>query len=275
MPQPTGRIATTIEDQDGSFLAFCSPPTKRGMSLKDLFGAAGPGGLDREVQAVKRVAREFGLVRGKVVYLPNVKAMSGAVVPTSLLNERIAGPSGISFLYAQGVPADGVALRPGEGFGASTAGCGTLIASGGGRVVVAHAGLKSLVDHGRVRDRTPTRAHEGIVHAIAADFVAAGIPLGNVMLRFLFAVHPDEFQYPLEHPEYGEFNRMLYNDLERRAPGAMNGIGNIDLGRIVHAFADALGFKGCEQSSQLTKRDGFAVVAAEEGRNLIGVIRLS
>jgi hypothetical protein len=109
----------------------------------------------------------------------------------------------------RGVKADGVRIHPGMAHVISSGGCLTLCAArmikGSPSVVVAHAGLKSLIDMEVVGGRSKSRRCGSVVDAIIA---ALGGPDGLV-LSAQFGIGPGALRHRLDDPKYGDQNERL------------------------------------------------------------------
>lgn len=150
----------------------------------------------------------LGSIGAKTAYAPSVANMSAIVAhPEEIKKNRIR--LGEAELYRNPeYPADGVFLQPGEAFVMSVAGCPTIIATAGEHMIVAHAGLRSLVETDAVLGK-PSRRHVSIVYTIIEELLKKGEPLNEIVLYMMFCMPAELFDHHPMHPEYGPYNRKL------------------------------------------------------------------
>ncbi len=170
------------------------------------------------------------------------------------------------------MPRDGVALDPDDGFSMGTAGCGMLVAKGGGMFITAHGGLGSFVDLPAIHNGGNHRAHTGIVHSIAFECCRLNIQTSDVSLVFLFYVDPSDFVHAFDHKEHGKNNRLQYRYLNQTyGTGIMDTTGSIDLGLLVQRQAEQLGFAPVTTAKSLSRDDRYAIGGTS--RNIVGLVR--
>ncbi len=257
-------------NERGRYVAFCLPPNSRSLTLWPPDIMCHPEAASDIKTHLARAFEEYSAER---VFVPNVGHHSGLIVPRESFDVEVALTDRTLVRVMSAGQADGCALGETQGFAMSTRGCALVVASGCEHMVAAHAGLGSLVDQKRIRTGRPSRTREGIIHAIAYDFTRKGIDLADVSLDVLFSIHPDEFRYPLDHPEHIDFNAKLFSWLEENVGGACvnRKMGSIDIAAIATGFAAALGFGHVSTKGTLRSTDGFALTG--EARNLVGVVR--
>lgn len=270
MAKPRHRVFAPLEYRDGvgslRFTAFSIPPNGVDLSLDALYGEAAPD----QSPVARRVAMRFASHKARTVFLPAAGYHSGIIASRGALTERFALNYDVELRRKRGFPADGVALGHGQGFVMSTRGCALLTAfDPAGNLIAAHASLTSLLGNFRTNSAQDI---DGVLHAIARTLCAAGSDPAHASLRILFAAHPTEFAYPLDHPLYGIDNRELYIRLSNRfgEDAAMDRhTGAINLAAIATALAEELGFDSVCDAHFLRTEDGFALTG--DGRNLVGV----
>ena len=118
----------------------------------------------------------------------------------------VAIPLGDGVLLRRGTRADAIRLERGEALVISTGGCPVIVATGSRGLVVAHAGLKSLI-----REKSPT--YGSVVTTVSQA-------LGTVHGSWVFwSIRPEYFTHPLKDPVYGAKNERLSAFLKKNGYG--------------------------------------------------------
>lgn len=192
--------------------------------------------MQSQLDAVRNPCLSRGLVgvlekvKVKKVFAPNVSAFSARVVEEGALKQHIYLNGAAVLHRSQFFPADGVHLnKKGHAFMMSGAGCPIIIAADdeGEMLVVAHAGRDSLVDRGAVMGYR-ARKHVSVVGAIIEKFGERGILPVHILMRMMFSISAAAFVHPLNHPQYGAYNRTLEGFINNRWPrGAIRQNGNL------------------------------------------------
>lgn len=166
-------------------------------------------------RALRTVFRDMGVQRA---FAPNVAPASAAIVDTNDLSDRIELAEEVSLYRRKEIPADGVFLKSGEAFLMSAAGCPVIIATAGTQVIVAHGARDSLIDRGAVIG-SPSRKHGSIVDAIVEAFENKGTATNEILLCMLLSIPTRAFEHRFDHPQYGAYNRTLFDYINRRWHG--------------------------------------------------------
>lgn len=246
-----------VSGPDGAYEVFCLPP-------EDL-----PRGQILE--------REFGRPQGRTVFTPNTSVHSGRLLPAEAFSH--IEQHGSVTLRSCRTPVEGPTfIGVDQGLRIHTAGCPMLVGSGNGYCKGAHAGVKSLIDFGRVATgrSSPNRDYEGIVHAFAHGLRQKGFPKKEAKLRIFFASVPDDFRYPLDHPLHGDFNKKLRKEILALCEGneqvMREDTGALDVGLLATYLAYDNGFEDVEVSHPISEAGGFATRASNPERNTVGLI---
>lgn len=232
------------------------------------------------------LVKVLGELSARNVYAPHVGSASARIVSPTALSQIVHIRDGVNLRRNSRFPADGTLIRPGDAFAMCVAGCPVVIATGGGHMVVAHAGRDSLVDRGAVTG-TSTRTYVSVVHAILATFREEGVQPGRIAMRMLLAIPAEKFGHWFGHPQYGGFNRRLAEFVDFRWKGACsvrsNGSGPctafLNLERLFIAQAIEAGVQEVETSHPLS--DHPCLAHTHDGhsnrgrRNLVVVKRLT
>lgn len=182
-----------------------------------------------------------------------------------LVNEHPLTPS-ISVFTDKTKPACAIYLGKGEASIRSVANCLAMCVVIDGDCWDAHAGLRSSIDFGRIQTgvRSKDRPHESVLHSIVSTIqsLKPGISLSEAAVSLRYHSSPEELRYPLRHPQYGEFNCKLYQDLINRF-GSDSGIMNPETGAIDQAalnmnIAYKFGVGRVECGRSISSRKGFA-----------------
>lgn len=130
-----------------------------------------------------------------------------------------------SSILNRGTFADGMLIRKGDAYLNSPAGCPNLIVwhKPMGLVGVAHMGLRSLVDEGRLKGK-PRRRYESAVMSLVEAVKAAGVrSVANLQATIVYPIDPQVFTYlwddertfPDSNLTYGPFNQTRTEELVR------------------------------------------------------------
>ncbi len=152
-------------------------------------------------------------------YAPNVGVFSAEIVDSRALGMRINLGANIVLHRDRSVPADGVLVRKGHAFVMSGAGCPVVVAVGDELMIIAHAGLRSLIDRGAVKGE-PTRGNMSVVNAIVDALGERGVTPERIAMCMLFSIPTMAFEYRLNHPQYGHYNRALSKFIRRKWPSS-------------------------------------------------------
>ncbi len=183
----------------------------------------------------------------RTLYAPSVASMNARIVKYTDLTTAISLPKGVVLYRNKGLPADGTSLPPRAAFVMSNAGCPAIAVTAQGCAIVAHAGRDSLIDRGRLRGESP-REFEGVLHAIAYRFTEIlGISPGNLRVITLFSIRAADFTHPFDHPEWGDQNRLMFEDIRARwGEGIMTeGDGKLSIPALIRAQALSLRLAHC------------------------------
>ncbi len=169
------------------------------------------GALDRYL--APRVAAACRLVNECAQwYAPHPTEFNGRIVRPEDLPERILLTNDVT-LY-RGALAEGVQLPRKSGFMASIGGCAIIVASDGKRMVVAHAGRRSLF-----RDDPRDHAHRSVVYQIRDRFCGS-FNRDNVKIWVFFSIRPEAFLHRRNDPVYAKNNDRLLSALIRSGFGS-------------------------------------------------------
>ncbi|MES2006698.1 MAG: hypothetical protein V4436_01160 [Patescibacteria group bacterium] len=118
----------------------------------------------------------------------------------------------------RGAHADGIApLSQGYTYVVSPAGCPIIIVRDQvtGTVGVAHAGMRSLIDEGRLKGEAP-RKYESVVMSLFEGLRARGVSdLSRVEVVILFSIDPQVFDYTWDNEKFGSLNEKRTEELAR------------------------------------------------------------
>jgi len=233
-------------------------------------------------QRLGKVLHDLGVTHA---YAPKCSLMNARILRTRFKLSNRRALENIILHSNPSEPAEGLSLQPGNAFIMDSAGCGLIVAEGGGHLLAAHAGTASLVDFGRVENLRKnsngtvygkrTRRHESVVHAIAAWFIHNDIPLAKVRIQTFF--YYDPLHYAFNRKEYVDFNEKLYLDVhERLGPGILKPEGQLNLGLLATRIANKLGFGQAGHDAPLRVGCGFALTRDDSipnRRNLTVLVR--
>ncbi len=174
------------------------------------------------VRRLKDVALAYNV---QTLWAPNPTQFNGIITDRSSLTEHIPLSETIS-LY-RGAYADGVELGRDEALILSTGGCPLITITHDDHAIAAHAGLKCLFDFDKPdRKSVVTNA----IEYLDIPKCRSGRP---IYVQMDFSIHPDVYEHPWDHPEWGQKNEMLCRELEHRwGPSVLVGDrhhGRIDL----------------------------------------------
>jgi len=234
---------------------------------------------DKNQELVKQLYGALKKMGVHKAYAPNVAPASAAIIEIDALTEQIDLGTDIVLHRNSSVPADGIFLKKGDAFMMSSAGCPIIIATGGGQMIVAHAGRDSLIDRG-VLMREPTRTHLSIVYAIAEAFIKQGIRPNEIEMQMLFSIPAKMFKHDLNHHLYGEQNHQLAAFMSTWCPdGATRENGSIflNLEKIFLKQAQMIGVRKAFATHSLSQFPVMAHTHDKKGRdrrNLLMVKRI-
>ncbi|MHB8913412.1 MAG: hypothetical protein ACYC4I_00115 [Minisyncoccota bacterium] len=227
------------------------------------------------VRALRKSLLEFGVTRA---FAPHVAAASGKIVNPAKLTTDIPFWE-VVVQRNQGLPADGVFLKPEGAFMMSGAGCPIILASAGKHLIVAHAGRDSLIDRGAVMGKQ-SRRRLSIVDEIVCTFGRNGRSPKEIAMVMMFAIPAGNFEHRENHPVYGEYNRALVTFAERWRGAILwrNGHPHLNLERVFLEQARQAGVRRAQAICQLDDFSGLAHTRDGKDsnrRNLIIVKRIS
>ena len=176
-------------------------------------------------------------------YAPHVSPASAKIVETNVLKQIDLGEERMLYRNCH-APADGVFLGKGRAFVMSGSGCPVIIAAGGDKVVVAHAGRDSLIDRGVVMEVPITREHVSVVNAVVSAFRENDIAPHQISMRMLFSIPAAVFEHRFDHPQHGQYNLALFRFLNERWPMSIirrNGAMYLDLETLFEEQARSAG----------------------------------
>lgn len=165
------------------------------------------------IPRIALIAQEIGL---KNIYAPRPSDFNGLVCTPDELGTPIQlGEGEDTPILWRGCDADGVVIPAGAAFWLSSADCFTIIAHDPetGTTAAAHAGRDSVINRRRISDSSErqNRSFESVVDAIVARFSKEAVPRLKVFMTC--GVGPESFGHPLAHPQAGEENRRLVEDI--------------------------------------------------------------
>lgn len=167
-----------------------------------------------------KITLEYGM--GKFLYAPSPRLFNAEVCSeseTMPLRVEVWSKSHQNTIWLyRGKDADGLMLSRGNMYVVSAAGCPIVILrdSASGALGVAHAGLRSIIDEGRLKGERP-RKHESVVFSLSQAMHAHGVRnFSSVEALIAFPIDPQDFTYPWDHPEFGELNKKRTEYLVNR-----------------------------------------------------------
>ncbi|MGD0328590.1 MAG: hypothetical protein ABSB00_02685 [Minisyncoccia bacterium] len=151
-------------------------------------------------------------------YAPNVAASSTNITEAEALKKRIRLGEN-AFLYRDNsVLADGIIIPNGDACAIS----GTdpvIIAAGGGCVVIAGAGLHSLIDYNMVVSGQTRRQHVTIIHSIIEEFLKRGIR--DIEMCMMFSTPAETLEYRFDEKGMGMYNQTLHKFIKQQWPSGV------------------------------------------------------
>lgn len=222
LPEPVGDYQ--LFDGSVRVLAFGKPedwslrPYNRGGSL------VGQGNLAPS-KYIPKIAIDYGLA--KTLYSPSSRLFNAEVCTESdCMGYRVALESKLyhnTVWLLRGADADGVLLARGHEYVVSPAGCPVVVIyhPHSKLLGVAHAGMRSLIDEGRLKGEAK-RTNESIVLGLVEAMQSAGAYIPHLRAQILFPNDPRMFTYPWDHPVYGTLNQKRTEELVSLwGPGAV------------------------------------------------------
>lgn len=262
-----------------SYRVVLIDPGSGGQSLKGLMDVEDAITQSKRVVALGDVLRPF--VTDQDLFAPSVDHQSGRIAFSYLLRRRVRLSHGLALLRDTGVAADGVPLKPGDGFLMSTVGA-LVVAHAGDRVIAASATRDSLIDRKALMGESPNRNGVNLITSIVDFFHTDGFNSDSITLRVFFSYHAKDFAHPLgsEGDAKYELNRRMMGEAERHGEGIVlrkNGVGYLNLGRLVAAQAEAHGIGTIEVVDYLPSDERFAhsrhvLLDKRNERNLVLVL---
>jgi hypothetical protein len=207
-------------------------------------------------------------------YAPNVAAFSAHIVNKNTPKKAIHVGNKVTIYRDKAVLADGVFVPKGHAFIMSAAGCPIIIATGGDRMIVAHAGRDSLIDRGAVMGN-PSRVRMSVVDSIVEAFRKRGVPARRVSMRMILSIPTRMFKHKFRDNGHGEFNQALCELVANKWPSGVilhGKSGLIDLENIFLEQAAQLGISDVQASHSLDEFPALAHTRDGKGhsrRNLI------
>jgi len=182
------------------------------------------------ISQLSRIAREYNV---EDFYCPAIQFTGNFVGDHYLFPHRLTLPSTSAKLY-RGLVTEGRILHPSEAFVVAPADCATVVVSFRNRVLVCHAGLKSLYNQKALNDDLET--HSGVI-----DQMCLWVPRDEqqyVKVGIFLSISPGEhYQHRFNDPMYGERNKILVKYLiERLGETCIVGdptLGQIDLREVI------------------------------------------
>jgi hypothetical protein len=163
------------------------------------------------------IASSFGL--GKMLYAPSPRLSNGEICTESdamkrryhIRSERYHD----SVWLDRGADADGLLLGSKHVYAVSPAGCPILVLRHRHAKLlgVAHTGMRSIIDEGRLKGEPPRR-NESVVISLVGAMMDAGVRhAAHLEAVIAFPIDPQVFTYPWDHAVYGELNRKRTEEL--------------------------------------------------------------
>jgi hypothetical protein len=180
------------------------------------------------VNRLVKIAQAYDV---RTLWAPNPTHFNGVITNKHALKEYLRLSDTVRL--CRGAFADGIEIKPGEALILSSGGCPLVTIVKRQRVIAAHAGLKCLYDHDNPNRESvidATMRHLNVIRFRSPD---------PIEVRIDFAIHPQVYEHPWDHPTWGSKNESLCRELMRRwGPGILHGDprqGRIDLIALIRA----------------------------------------
>jgi hypothetical protein len=237
-------------------MGSCIPPGREGnLSVQDLYTQED---AERNVPLANRVARILSSHGIQVAYAPSVEAATAEIVSREQLSSRIELADSVLLCRQKEIPANGVRIARGEAFIMCSPGHPVIITHGRGYTHAAYMGLQSAIDEGRLYGKPPRR-FEGILYALAYEYLQLGVPLHEVRALMLFPLKASNFTLRFDDEVYGELNRDRHEYIKKRwGEGIVReDDGQLCMSTLAKAQAKKIGFKSFECKCPLPTRKSF------------------
>ncbi len=188
-------------------------------------------------QLLPEIAREYELP--KLLEAPSPREFNAKVCTENEARKKVIivkSKDNTEWLN-RGANADGIILSSRHAYAQSAAGCATLAIGNPeySPIGAGHAGLRSVVDFGRIQGKEP-RLRESIVDSLVEAFCrATGCTPSMLFAKIAFPISPAHFTYEWDYEGDEAFNEALCRDIAAKwGTQCVPGFGNKRLERAGH-----------------------------------------
>lgn len=235
------------------------------------------GGIDSHPELVNLISRHV-----PKVYVPNTRDFCGTICPEC---DDIEPKNHMGIEIISGCRTEGMIVPHGSAIFMRTADCPVIVLFDRKNdiLIVAHAGLSSVIDRNEILRGEPSRTRQSVVDDIVQHFKGKG---ENTSIKVLCGIGPESFIYSPKDKEWGRENEMILRYIidqygQRTVPFGFD-YGGISIGEIIQQqFLQYDGF--LNENIYIDETDTFkdsnfwshrrSVLSREEhGRNAILVV---